>query len=92
MIESNQNNEIANIEFKPTRTIKFSSDINAKTIAYILKFALNYSEDTDLLSDGFTHDRENNKYNLNLKLNYGTHLIKYEDNFIQLIIRKNQKC
>tara|TARA_B100001564_G_scaffold334761_1_gene323544 strand:+ start:1061 stop:2215 length:1155 start_codon:yes stop_codon:yes gene_type:complete len=91
MIESNQNNEITNIEFKPTRTIKFSSDINAKTIAYILKFALKYSEDTDLLSDGFTHDRENNKYNLNLKLNYGTHLIKYEDNFIQLIYKKESE-
>ena len=68
-------------------TIKFNSDINSKTIAYILK-PLNVSEEKHLLSDGFTHDRENNKYDLNLKLNYGSHTIQYESNTIQLVYKK----
>ena len=72
----------------PPHTIKFNSDINSKTIAYILKFALTFSEEKHLLSDGFTHDRENNKYDLNLKLNYGTHTIEYESNKIQLVYKK----
>ena len=29
----------------PSYTIKFNSDINSKTIAYILKFALTFSEE-----------------------------------------------
>ena len=37
---------------------------------------------------GFTHDRENNKYDLNLKLNYGTQTIEYESNKIQLVYKK----
>ena len=78
-------------EFNPNHSIVFSSDINAKTIAYILKFALNYSEDKHLLSDGFTHDRENNKYNLNLKLNYGTHMITYESHMIQIIYKRESE-
>jgi len=72
----------------PSYTIKFNSDINSKTIAYILKFALTFSSEKHLLSDGFTHDRENNKYDLNLKLNYGTHTIEYESNKIQLVYKK----
>ena len=73
----------------PPHTIKFNSDINSKTIAYILKFALTFSEEKHLLSDGFTHDRENNKYDLNLKLNYGTYTIEYESNKIQLVYKKD---
>ena len=65
----------------PPHTIKFNSDINSKTIAYILKFALTFSEEKHLLSDGFTHDRENNKYDLNLKLNYATNTIEYNSPF-----------
>lgn len=72
----------------PSYTIKFNSDINSKIIAYILKFALTFSEEKHLLSDGFTHDRENNKYDLNLKLNYGTQTIEYESNKIQLVYKK----
>ena len=68
-----------------SNTITFSSDINAKTISYILKFAVNFVKETHLLSDGFIHDRENNKYNLNLKLNYGKHIITHENNVIELI-------
>ena len=75
----------------PPHTIKFNSDINSKTIAYILKFSLNYSDEKHLLSDGFTHDRENNKYDLNLKLNYGVHTIQYESNKIQLIYKKESE-
>ena len=75
----------------PSYTIKFNSDINSKTIAYILKFALTFSEEKHFLSDGFTHDRENNKYDLNLKLNYGTHIIEYESNKIQLVYKKESE-
>lgn len=94
MNEMNKINKINNetlTEFNPNHSIVFSSDINAKTIAYILKFALNYSEDKHLLSDGFTHDRENNKYNLNLKLNYGTHMITYESHMIQIIYKRESE-
>jgi len=72
-------------------TIKFCSDINAKTIAYILKFALTFSDEKHLLSDGFTHDKENNKYNLNLKLNYGSHTITHESNIIQIVYKKESE-
>ena len=75
----------------PSYTIKFNSDINSKTIAYILKFALTFSEEKHLLSDGFTHDRENNKYDLNLKLNYGTQTIEYKSNKIQLVYKKESE-
>ena len=65
-------------------SIQFNSDINAKTIAYLLKYSLNYSNETNLLSDGFTHDREKNVFNLNLKLNYGTHTITFNDCLIDI--------
>ena len=91
MNEINKINNETLTEFNPNHSIVFSSDINAKTIAYILKFALNYSEDKHLLSDGFTHDRENNKYNLNLKLNYGTHMITYESHMIQIIYKRESE-
>lgn len=72
-------------------SIKFNSDINAKTINYLLKFSMKFSEEKHLLSDGFTHDRENNKYKLNLKLNEGTHIIQYKDNNIKLIYTKSNQ-
>ena len=65
-------------------SIQFNSDINCKTIAYLLKYALKYSNDTHLLSDGFTHDREKNEFNINLKLNYGEHTIHYKENNIKI--------
>jgi len=65
-------------------SITFTSEFNAKTISYLLKFSLIYCECNNLLSDGFIHDRDNNKYNLNLKLPYGTHTIIYENDKIQL--------
>ena len=65
-------------------SIQFNSDINAKTIAYLLKYSLNYSNETNLLSDGFTHDREKNVFNLNLKLNHGTHTITFNDCLIDI--------
>jgi len=70
-------------------SITFTSEFNAKTIAYLLKFSLKYCQSNNLLSDGFIHDRDNNKYDLNLKLSYGTHTILYENNEIQLKYEKS---
>ena len=70
-------------------SITFTSEFNAKTIAYLLKFSLNYCNINNFLSDGFVHDRDNNKYDLNLKLSYGTHNIIYENNIIQLKYEKS---
>ena len=63
-------------------SIQFNSDINSKSIAYLLKFGLKHSNNTHLLSDGFTHDREKNEFNLNLKLHYGSHDIYYKNDTI----------
>jgi mitochondrial chaperone BCS1 len=65
-------------------SIQFNSDINAKIIAYLLKYSLNYSNETNLLSDSFTHDWEKNVFNLNLKLNHGNHTITYKDELIDI--------
>tara|TARA_Y100000813_G_C24130778_1_gene337426 strand:- start:125 stop:1231 length:1107 start_codon:yes stop_codon:yes gene_type:complete len=72
-------------------TIQFNSDVNAKIINFLLKFALKFCEETQLLSDGFTFDRDKNIYNLNLKLNYGTHNINYKDNVINLKYIQEEK-
>lgn len=66
-------------------SIQFNSDINSKTIAYLLKFSLKHCSDKgDLLSDGFTHDKEKNVFNLNLKLHYGNHTINYKEQTIHI--------
>jgi len=70
-------------------SITFTSEFNAKTIAYLLKFSLKYCNINNFLSDGFIHDRDNNKYDLNLKLSYGTHTILYENNTIELKYEKS---
>lgn len=65
-------------------SIKFTSDISISTIAYILKFACNYCNQKKFRSDGFLLDRDKNKYNLQLKLDYGIHNISYNEFNIEL--------
>ena len=73
-------------------SIKFTSDSSIKIINYLLTNAVNYvTNSSDLLSDCFTHDKDNGKYILNLKLNHGKHKLLYKDTEIQ-VIYTNSNC
>jgi len=68
--------------------ITFSNDINHRFISNVLKYSLKFTNNTNLLSDGFLHKKEENEYELLLKLNYGTSKIIYEKEHISLIYQK----
>ena len=69
--------------------ITFSNDINHRFIANILKYSVKFTNNNNLLSDGFHHKKDENEYELLLKLNYGKNTIIYEDTEIYLNYEKS---
>ena len=65
-------------------SITFNSEINQKLIANILKYTAKLSDNKNLVSDGFIHKREENRYDLLLKLDYGKNKIVYDDKEIYI--------
>ena len=59
--------------------ITFSNDINHRFMTNILKYSVKFTNNNNLLSDGFHHKKDENEYELLLKLNYGKNTIIYED-------------
>ena len=68
--------------------IIFTSDINQKLINNILKYSKDLIKKEDFLSDGFLHKKDEGLYELQLKLNYGTHTITYDNQNIELFYEK----
>jgi mitochondrial chaperone BCS1 len=69
-------------------SIKFTSDKTLRIIPYILKYSIDYLEEKNYLSDGFT--KEEKKYELNLRPIHGKHIIKYKDIYIGLLYTKSE--
>ena len=69
-------------------SITFTSDINQKLISNILKYSIKFCTEKNFLSDGFLHKRDESLYELQLKLNYGTHKIYYNNEYIELFYEK----
>jgi len=69
--------------------ITFSNDINHRFMANLLKYSVKFSNNNNLLSDGFHHKKDENEYELLLKLNYGKNTIIYEDTEIFLNYEKS---
>ena len=59
--------------------ITFSNDINHRFMTNILKYSVKFTNNNNLLSEGFHHKKEEEVYELLLKLNYGKNTIIYDD-------------
>lgn len=70
-------------------SIKFTSENTERIILYILKYCTDYLKQFDYLSDGFTNNKEEKRYDLNLRPSHGNYNITYNDMNINLIYTKS---